>query len=154
VKKLIGLGVLLLATACARKAEVSSPAPSTGVPAIGVVGAATPAEAVSMILAAAKAEDLQALGAVWGDADGLVREKWPRSEFEMRAFYLAKCLRNDRFTIVSEGTSANDRRLANVRITKGAETALTTFRLVTGKNGRWLVENAELAPLTRICQMA
>lgn len=154
MKKLIGLGVLLLAAACARKAEVSSPAPSTTPPAVGTVGGATPAEAVAMILAAAKAEDLQAVGAVWGDTEGLTREKWPRSEFEMRAFYLAKCLRNDRYQLVSEGTTADNRRIANVRITKGAEMALTTFKLVIGKNGRWLVENAELAPLTRICQMA
>ena len=154
MKKLIGLGVLLLAAACARKAQVSSPAPSTAAPAVGMVGGATPAEAVAMILAAAKAEDLQAVGAVWGDTEGLTREKWPRSEFEMRAFYLAKCLRNDRYQLVSEGTTSNNRRIANVRITKGNETALTTFKLVTGKNGRWLVENAELSPLTKICQMA
>lgn len=154
MKKLIGLGVLLLTAACARKVQVSSPAPSTSGPAVGVVGGATPADAVAMILAGAKAGDLQAVGAVWGDADGLTREKWPRSEFEMRAFYLAKCLRNDGYQLMSEGTSSDDRRIANVRITKGNETALTTFRLVVGKNGRWLVENAELAPLTRICQMA
>ncbi len=154
VKKLIGLGVLLLAAGCARKAQVSSPAPSSGAPAVGTIGGSTPAEAVSMMLAAAKAEDVQAVGAVWGDADGLTREKWPRSEFEMRAFYVVKCLRNDKFTILSEGTGPTSRRLASVRITKGQETAITTFKLVTGKNGRWLVENAELQPLTKICQMA
>ena len=154
MKKLIGLGVLLLAAACARKVEVSSPAPSAGAPAVGVVGGATATEAVTMMLAAAKAEDLQAVGAVWGDAAGLTREKWPRSEFEMRAFYVVKCLRNDRYQILNEGTGPNGGRIASVRITKGAETALTTFKLVPGKNGRWLVENAELAPLTKICQMA
>jgi hypothetical protein len=147
--------VLLLAAACARKVEVSSPAPAAGgAPAVGVIGGATWTEAVTMMLAAAKAEDIQAVGAVWGDGAGLTREKWPRSEFEMRAFYVVKCLRNDRYQILSEGTGTNGGRIANVRITKGAESAMTTFRLVPGKNGRWLVENAELAPLTKICQMA
>jgi len=148
--------VLLLAVACKREVQVSSPTPtpSTGAPAAGTVGGATPSEAVTMMLAAAKAEDLQAVGAVWGDTDGLTREKWPRSEFEMRAFYVVKCLRNDRYQILSEGGAANGRRVAAVQIVKGAITAQTNFRLVKGKNGRWLVEQADLEPLTKICQMA
>ena len=107
-----------------------------------------------MMLAAAKAEDLQAVGAVWGDTDGLTREKWSRSEFEMRAFYIVKCLRNDQYKILNEGTAANGRRTSAVQITKGTNTLQTIFRTVQGKNGRWLVENADLAPLTKICQMA
>jgi hypothetical protein len=119
-----------------------------------MVGGATPAEAVTMMLAAAKAEDLQAVGAVWGDTDGLTREKWPRSEFEMRAFYVVKCLRNDKYQILNEGGAANGRRVATVQITKGAVTTQTNFRVVKGKNGRWLVEQADLEPMTKICQMA
>jgi hypothetical protein len=153
VKKLICLGVLLLSVACQRKVQVSSPTP-TGTGAAGQVGGATPAEAVAMMLAAAKAEDLQAVGAVWGDTDGLSREKWPRSEFEMRAFYVVKCLRNDRYQILSEGNAANGRRLATVQIVKGTNNLQTNFRMVKGKNDRWLVENADLEPLTKICQMA
>jgi hypothetical protein len=106
------------------------------------------------MLAAGKAEDLQAVGAVWGDTEGLTREKWPRSEFEMRAFYVVKCLRNDRYQILSEGTAANGRRVAVVQITKGPINAQTNFKLVKGKAGRWLVEEAQLEPLTKICQMA
>lgn len=152
MKKLIGLGLLLLAVACQRKAVVSSPTPSTGT-VVGQTGGATPAEAVAMMMAAGKAEDLQAVGAVWGDPDGLTREKWPRSEFEMRAFYIVKCLRNDRFTILTEGPAAGGRRVANVQIVKGPLTKSTDFKLVRGKNGRWLVENVELEPLTQICQL-
>ena len=154
MKKLIGLGVLLLAAACQRTVQVSSPAPTPSTTPTGTVGGATPTEAVTMMLSAAKAEDLQAVGAVWGDTEGLTREKWPRSEFEMRAFYVVKCLRNDRYQILSEGTAANGRRVASVQIVKGPVTAQTNFRLVKGKNDRWLVEQAELEPLTKICQMA
>jgi hypothetical protein len=150
VKKLIGLGLLLL-VACQRKVEVSSPTPATST--VGMIGGATAAEAVGMMMTAAKSEDLQAVGAVWGDPDGLVRDKWPRSEFEMRAFYIVKCLRNDRFTILSEGPAASGRRLAAVQVVKGALTRSTNFRLVKGKNDRWLVENVELDPLTPICQL-
>lgn len=154
MKKLIGLGVLLLSVACQRKVQVSSPTPTPGAATAGLIGGATPAEAVSMMLAAAKAEDLQAVGAVWGDSEGLSREKWPRSEFEMRAFYVVKCLRNDRYQILSEGTAANGRRLATVQVVKGPVNVQTNFRLVKGKNDRWLVENADLEPMTKICQMA
>ena len=154
MKKLIGLGVLLLAVGCQRQVQVSSPTPAPGSSAPGTVGGATPADAVAMMLAAAKAEDLQAVGAVWGDTDGLTREKWPRSEFEMRAFYVVKCLRNDRYQILSEGGAANGRRVAVVQITKGPVTAQTNFRMVKGKNDRWLVEQADLEPMTKICQMA
>jgi hypothetical protein len=151
VKKLIGLGLLLL-VACQRKVEVSSPTPATG--AVGQIGGATPAEAVASMMAAAKSEDLQAVGTVWGDTEGLTREKWPRPEFEMRAFYIVKCLRNDRFTILSEGGAASGRRVAHVQVVKGGLTKTTNFRLVRGQNGRWLVENVELEPLTQICQLA
>jgi len=154
VKKLIGLGVLLLSVACQRKVQVSSPTPTPGTGTAGLIGGATPAEAVAMMLAASKAEDLQAVGAVWGDTEGLSREKWSRSEFEMRAFYVVKCLRNDRYQILSEGNAANGRRLATVQIVKGTNNLQTNFRMVKGKNDRWLVENADLEPLTKICQMA
>jgi hypothetical protein len=157
VKKLIGLGVLLLAVGCQRQVQVSSPTPipttTAGGSSAGAIGGASPAEAVTMMLAAAKAEDLQAVGAVWGDTDGLTRDKWPRSDFEMRAFYVVKCLRNDRFQILSEGPAANGRRVDVVQIVKGAVSAQTNFRMVKGKNDRWLVENVELEPLTKICQM-
>ena len=153
MKKFIGLGVLLLAGACQRQVQVSSPTPSTST-APGTIGGASASEAVAMMLAATKAEDLQAVGAVWGDTEGLTREKWSRSEFEMRAFYIVKCLRNDRYQILSEGPAANNRRLAAVQIQYKGVTAQTNFRLVKGKNDRWLVENAELEPMTKICQMA
>ena len=146
------LVAVILAGACQRQVQVSSPTPSSS--GVGTIGGSTPTEAVTMMLAAAKAEDLQAVGAVWGDPDGLTRDKWPRSEFEMRAFYVVKCLRNDRYQILNEGTAANGRRIAAVQIIKGQVTAQTNFRLVKGKNDRWLVEQAELEPLTRICQMA
>jgi hypothetical protein len=147
--------VLLLAVACQRKVTVSSPAPATASgTGVGVVGGATPAEAVGMMLAAAKAEDIQAVGSVWGDPDGLAREKWPRSEFEMRAFYIVKCLRNDRFQIMNEGAAANNRRVATVQISKGSTNLQTTFQMAQGKAGRWYVEKVDLDPMTRICQMA
>jgi hypothetical protein len=152
VRKLIGLGVLLLATACSRKVEVSSPAPTPSAP--GTVGGATPAEAIAKLMAAAKAEDLQAFGAAWGDTKGSAREQMSRNEFEMRAFYMVKCLRNDKFAAMNESGAAGGRRIAAVQISKGPLTKQTNFTMIKGPQERWFVENVELEPLTQICQMA
>ena len=154
MKKLIGLGLLLL-VACQRKVVVSSPSPTAGgTTTVGQIGGATPADAVAMMMAAGKAEDLQAVGAVWGDDQGLAREKWSRSEFEMRAYYVVKCLRNDRYSVLSESpAAAGGRRVLNVQVIKGALNPTTNFKVVKGPNGRWLVEQADLEPLTKICQL-
>ena len=153
MRKLIGLGALLLAAACSRKVEVSSPAPTPSA-APGTVGAASAADAVARFMAAAKAEDLQAVGAVWGTPTGPAREQMSRNEFEMRAFYIVKCLRNDSYSVLNEGPAAGGRRVSAVQIVKGSLTRQTNFRMVAGPQGRWFVENIELEPLTAICQAA
>lgn len=150
MKKLIGLGLLLLA-GCQRQAVVSSPSPATG--AVGGIGGATTTDALAAFMAGARAEDLQAVGAVWGDHEGLAREKVSRSEFEMRAYIMVKCLRHDRYTVLSEGNAAGGRRVMNVQITKGPITKSTNFKAVRGPQGRWFIEHFEIEPLNQICQL-
>jgi hypothetical protein len=151
VKKLIGLGLFLLAAACQRKVEVSSPSPSGS--AAGQPGAATTTAAITAFMNAAKSEDLQAIGNYWGTAAGPAREQMTRSEFEMRAFYIVKCVRHDSFQVLSETGAAGGRRVANVQIKKGPLTKLSNFTVIPGPGGRWFVENLELEPLTQICTM-
>lgn len=157
MRKLIGLGLLLLA-GCQRQATVSSPAPASATGGVGVIGGATQAEALSAFMTAAKAEDLQAVGAFWGDHEGLAREKVSRSEFEMRAYIMVKCLRHDRYAILSESNAAAGRRVLNVQLTKdggsrGILTKSTNFKAVRGPQGRWFIETFEIEPLTQICQL-
>lgn len=157
MRKLIGLGLLLLA-GCQRQAVVSSPAPTPGSSAVGQVGGGTPAEALSAFMTAAKSEDLQAVGAIWGDADGLTREKISRSEFEMRAYIMVKCLRHDKYATLTEGSAAGSRRVMSVQVTKdggprGVITKASNFTFARGSQGRWFVENFEIEPLTPICQL-
>ena len=158
MKKLIGLGLLLL-VACQRKAVVSSPAPAPATAGgVGVIGGATPAEALSGFMAAAKAEDLQAVGAYWGDESGSAREKMSRSEFEMRAFIVVKCVRHDKYTVLTEGNAAGGRRVLNVQITKdggprGVLTKASNFTMARGPQSRWFVEKFDPEPLTPICQL-
>ena len=65
---------------------MSKQAPMPGAP-----GAATPAAAVDAFLAAAKAEDLQAMSAVWGTPTGSVRDQIPRDELDKREIYIIRC---------------------------------------------------------------
>ncbi|MEA3247383.1 MAG: hypothetical protein U9Q74_14610, partial [Gemmatimonadota bacterium] len=58
------------------------------------VGTSDPRGAVEQMLAAAKAQDLQAITAVWGDERGLLRDHTPREEVESRSFILACLLRS------------------------------------------------------------
>jgi hypothetical protein len=150
VKKLIGLGLLLL-VACQPKVEVSSPTPSAG-GAIGQPGGTTPAAAIASFMTAAKAEDLQAVGSYWGTSAGPAREQMSRSEFEMRAFYIVKCVRHDSYQVLSETNAAAGKRVASVQIKKGSLTKVSNFTMVPGPQSRWYVENLELEPLTQICQ--
>jgi hypothetical protein len=159
VKKLIGIGVLLL-VACQRKVEVSSPTPATATNAVGAVGGATPAEALTRFMAAAKAEDLQAVAAVWGDDQGLARDKLSRQELEMRTYIIVKCVRHDSYKVLSEGNAAGGRRVLNVQLTKaagpprGTLTPISNFTMARGPQGRWFVEIVEMQPLQNtICML-
>jgi hypothetical protein len=104
-------------------------------------------------MTAAKAEDLQALAAVWGDATGSVRDRWPRQEVEMRAVYLVKCLRHDKYTVLSDASAGTGKRVINVQVSAGRLTRSTKFTVTQGPQSRWYVENLELAPLDDICLM-
>lgn len=153
MKKLIGIAALLLA-ACQPKTQVGSPTPSAGGAPTGGVGAATAPAALTSFMTAAKSEDLQAIGSIWGTPDGPAREAMSRSELEMRSYYIVKCLRHDRFAVLSESNAAGGRRVMSVQVTKGALTKSTNFTLVPGPQGRWFVEKVDLEPLTQICQLA
>jgi hypothetical protein len=152
----MGVGALLL-VACQPRTVVSSPDPATGAASVGAIGGATTTAALAAMMTAAKAEDLQAVGAVWGDPEGLAREKMTRSEFEMRAYIMVKCLRHDKYDVLTEGNAANGRRVMNVQVTKdtpkGPLTKASNFTLARGPKGRWFVENFEIEPLTPICQL-
>lgn len=152
MKKLIGMGALLL-VACQPKVEVSSPTPSTSTVAVGGVGAESASAAVTSFMAAAKTEDLQAIGGIWGTASGPAREAMTRQELEMRSYIIVKCVRHDRYTTLGESNAAGGRRVIGVQITKGQLTKSTNFTLVPGPQSRWFVEKVDLEPLTQICQL-
>ncbi|HUF27764.1 MAG TPA: hypothetical protein VMM18_12380 [Gemmatimonadaceae bacterium] len=116
-----------------------------------VAGAPTPAAAVEAFLAAARAQDLDAMALMWGNSRGLVRDQIPREERERRQLVMMCYMSHDSFRILDEGSGDTERPL-RVELTRGQRRLATTFVTVRTAAGRWLVQNAELQPLTEFCR--
>jgi hypothetical protein len=145
VKKLIGL--VLFLGACHR----SNPNPP--LPAGTQLGAATPAAAAGVVFAAAKDGDIQLLSTVWGDSLGSVRRTMDRTELEQRGYIMLRCLRHDKFSVVSEGPGLQGARVLAIQVANGPLTRSTNFTVVKGPQSRWYVYNFDIEPLNDICKV-
>lgn len=116
-------------------------------------GAENSQAAVEQFLFAAKAQDLQAMSAVWGNEESLVRDREDRQQFERRLLILTCHLRHDQSKIGPAQVGPNGRQLHRVELTQGDKTASPMFTTVrNAKNGRWFVEVFELEPLAPFCK--
>lgn len=145
MKKLAILG-LLVAAACTRQVNVGTAAgPNTP-------GGANAREAVQKFLAAAKAENLQAMGSVWGTSEGPARSNMERSELEQREIVMLCYLKHDSYVITSESPAANRERVFAVDLTFRDLTRTANFFATPGPGGRWYLRSFEMEKLTDICQ--
>lgn len=110
-------------------------------------GASSPAAAVEQMLAAARAQDLQAISAIWGDERGLVRDREARAEVESRTFIMACILRNDKASVGEVLPAAGGRMIVTADLTQGPRTGTTRFETSRTAAGRWLVSNMDLPAL-------
>jgi hypothetical protein len=106
---------------------------------------------VQAFLAASKAGDLQAMSAVWGTADGTIRNQMPRQTVEERETYIIACTKHDRFQIISEGNGAPGQRVLAVQLTRGTLTRSANFTTGPATDGRWYVFKLELEKLNDLC---
>ena len=111
-----------------------------------VTGAATPQAAVDRLLAAIRAQDLQALGAVWGDKRGSARDIMPRDEYDQRVIIMQCYFSHDQSRMLSGPTTKVDTVLFNVELTKGQARATTTAKTLQGPGSRWYVLTLEPVP--------
>jgi hypothetical protein len=137
VKRL--LIVLLVLSAC-------RPIPSTV-----VTGASSPEGAVDAFIKAAAAQDLQAMGAVWGTARGAARETIERSELERRELIMIRLLCQEEFRVVSAAPGVDGRRALRLDMTRAGRTVPVTFTTIQGPGARWYVEDVEVAKLQELC---
>ncbi len=115
-------------------------------------GASSSDGAVQQFLFAARAQDLQAMSAVWGDEQGATRDRADRTEMERRLIIVACHLRHDESRIGAALSGENGRTLHRVELTQGAKKATPLFTTVrNGKSGRWFVADLEMMALTGWC---
>lgn len=145
MKKLALVGLLVVA-ACARPVSVGTAA-NPNAP-----GGATAREAVQKFMAAAKAQDLQAMSSVWGTREGPVRSTMERQELEQREIILLCYLKHDSYKITSESPAANGERVFEVESTYKDLTRSANFFTTPGPAGRWYLRTFDNEKLTDICQ--
>jgi hypothetical protein len=156
-----GLMVLgaLAVSACARQVvSTDTNLPGVPAPAVGgapaTAGSASGQGAVESFLAAVNAQDLQAMSALWGNENGLARDRLKRDELEKRLIVMQCLMAHDKHVFL-EGQprmKQGGRREHMVELTKGRISAKTTITTVLGPKSRWLVEDVDVTPLRDFCQ--
>lgn len=117
-------------------------------------GGATPDAAVQRFFAAVHAQDLQAMGAVWGTAQGPARETMDRTELEKREVILQCYFNFDTFRVLSTQEGQQGRKVVRVQLTRAGKTRTPAIFTVQGPNGRWYVENLDIAAVRDFCGAA
>jgi hypothetical protein len=110
-------------------------------------GAGTPRATLDRFLAAAKAQDLQALGADFGNDKGPLRDQADRSMVEKQLLIQLRCLRFDKATISDPIRGVGGTQVFVVDFTQGRNTATVHFTVVKGPSDRWYVEVFEIVVL-------
>ena len=130
------IAFVLLLAAC-------SGAPSGG----ALTGAENPRAAVQRFLAAARAQDMQAISVVWGNAKGPQREQIERAELEKREQIMIALLRHDQATISEPRNAPDNKVTVIVELKQGVRTAAPWFTVARGPSNRWYVEDLDLVTL-------
>ncbi|HMA25353.1 MAG: hypothetical protein ACM37U_14145 [Gemmatimonas sp.] len=147
MKKLITTFVLLAACHSTTVTTTNSPVVLRG----SQTGATDAATAIRGFLSAAKQADLQAMGALWGSAQGPARDMLPREELEKRELVMMCHLKHDRFDVLGDAPNPGGTRAVIVSLTLGDLTKSTNFQVVRAGNGRWYVQDVDLKPLQDFC---
>jgi hypothetical protein len=111
-----------------------------------ITGAPSPRAAVDRLLSAIRAQDLQALGAVWGDKRGAARDIMQRDEYDQRVIVMQCYFSHDQARVLSGPTTKVDTVLFNLELTKGQIRAQTTAKTLQGPGSRWYVLTMDPVP--------
>lgn len=114
-------------------------------PGTSLTGAASARDAATQFLAAVKAQDLQAMGVVWGTERGPARDVLDRADLDKRLVLLQQCYDHERFQILDESPGTEGSRMIRVQITRGNVTRVPSFRVVRGPSERWYVLDTDFA---------
>jgi hypothetical protein len=130
-------------------APVVTPPKSTN---SGMTGAATPRDAVSEFLTAVHAQDIQAMGAIFGTSRGPSRDNMDRNELEKRLIILQCYFDHDKFRIVGDTPGENGHRVVATELTRGTNIRTPSFWVVQGPGNRFYIDNMEIAAVRDFCR--
>jgi len=102
-------------------------------------GGKTPREAVDRFLAGARAQDLQAIGAVFGNDQGPLRDHADRATIARQLLIQLQCTRHDKATISEPVRGEGGRQVFVVDMTQANNSASVKFTTVKGPSDRWYV---------------
>lgn len=144
MKKLAIVLMLVVAAGCRRSVAVGSPAP-------GEPGAPTPRDAVDRFMAAASAQDLQAMSLIWGTSSGPTISTMEKDERDKREIIMMCYLKHNRYQIVGEAPGPSGERVFAMEVMFKDLTRRTTFKAVRGPSNRWYVREFDNDALRDIC---
>jgi hypothetical protein len=116
------------------------------------VGAPSAREAVDVFVEAARAQDIQAMSAVWGSTQGAAREFSPHDKIEKRLLIMMCFLRHDKSSIGAPSAAAGGRLDFPVTLTQGQMTRSTTVTTIQGPSSRYYVETFDMKSVEPLCQ--
>lgn len=119
----------------------------------GGEGYVAPRPALDAFLAAAKARDLEAMGAVWGGERGSAAAYMPREEREKRLLIMQCHLQHDSARILAEYPADGGRRGFRVELVFRGVTRATTMQAALGPNRRWYLESADIEKTAEFCRL-
>ena len=114
-------------------------------------GGSSPKDAVDKFVAAANAQDIKAMGRVWGSSGGAVLDQMERTEMEQRELIMMRCLRHDSYKVVNDRPSTNGDRILSVELSRKSLTRPSDFVATKGPESRWYVQTADLNALKDLC---
>jgi hypothetical protein len=112
-----------------------------------LTGAGTARASVDRFLSAARAQDLQALGADFGDDRGALRDHSDRAITERRLLIMLQCLKHDKAVVAEPTRGEGGRQLFSVDFVQGTLKATVAFTAVKGPSDRWYVEKFDIVAL-------
>ena len=116
-------------------------------------GADSSEQAVVQFLSGARADDLQAISAVWGNQASPTRDRVDRQELERRLLIMVCHLRHDESRIGVAGRGEEGRTMHRVELVADGNTITVPFTTVQNtRSGRWFVENVDLSPARERCR--
>lgn len=91
---------------------------------------------------------------VWGTSKGSARDNMERAQLEKREVILQCYFNYDTFRVLGESPTSEIRRMVRVELQRDGRTRTPTIYTVLGPNGRWYVENLDIAAVKDFCGMA